>query len=409
MDLAPSPVWSSHSHLRRARSESHAERTVALARIWTAAGILLEMWLRTPAAVFPRGPALLYASGFALYSLAVWLLFRTHGAWLRWTPVWLHAGDMVWVAASPLVIRSPQVLLLAYLFVLTAAALRWRPRYLLETGGGVAFLVGVEMLIEYARAGAAHWDRFRSSTTPPISWVVLALFAAGLLWLYARREAALRGEVAARATQRAYSRVSAELHDGTLQSLYTIEYRLERLRFTTRHLSRAAIEDIKGMQTLVHEASENLRDIVHHDRPLNLGSKSFVEYVAALVVEFERDTGITVRFTCEDSNLSPPPAAAGELIRIIQEALLNVRKHSGARHVSIGCGVTRGCWRFWIDDDGHGFQFSGRRGMHELENSSQGPVVIRERVSALGGELAVESTPGRGSRLEIALPKDAFA
>ena len=46
--------------------------------------------------------------------------------------------------------------------------------------------------------------------------------------------------------------------------------------------------------------------------------------------------------------------------------------------------------------------------MVELENTTQGPFVIRERVSALGGELAVESKPGRGARLEIALPKDAF-
>jgi len=70
--------------------------------------------------------------------------------------------------------------------------------------------------------------------------------------------------------------------------------------------------------------------------------------------------------------------------------------------------VTRSCLRFWIDDDGQGFDFSGRLGMVELESTTQGPFVIRERVSALGGELAVESKPGRGARLEIALPKDAF-
>jgi signal transduction histidine kinase len=64
--------------------------------------------------------------------------------------------------------------------------------------------------------------------------------------------------------------------------------------------------------------------------------------------------------------------------------------------------------RFWIDDDGQGFDFSGRLNMIELESTSQGPFIIRERVFALGGELAVESKPGRGARLEIALPKDAF-
>ena len=70
--------------------------------------------------------------------------------------------------------------------------------------------------------------------------------------------------------------------------------------------------------------------------------------------------------------------------------------------------MTRNCLRFWIDDDGQGFDFSGRLSMAELESIAQGPFVIRERVSALGGELAVDSKPGRGARLEIDLPKEAF-
>jgi two-component system, NarL family, sensor histidine kinase UhpB len=89
--------------------------------------------------------------------------------------------------------------------------------------------------------------------------------------------------------------------------------------------------------------------------------------------------------------------------------LLNIRKHSGAHNVWIVCGVRRNRLQFCIDDDGQGFDFSGRLGMLELETSARGPFVIRERVSALGGELAVESNPGRGARLEIVLPKDALA
>jgi hypothetical protein len=84
---------------------------------------------------------------------------------------------------------------------------------------------------------------------------------------------------------------------------------------------------------------------------------------------------------------------------------VNIKKHSGARNVMIRFSSVKGCRRFLIDDDGRGFDFSGRLCMLELEATRQGPVIIRERVSTLGGELVVESTPGHGARLEIALPK----
>jgi signal transduction histidine kinase len=133
-----------------------------------------------------------------------------------------------------------------------------------------------------------------------------------------------------------------------------------------------------------------------------------VDYVTGLIAEFEQDTGISVRFQWNCGKMSPPPSSASELVRILQEALLNIRKHSGARNVSIRFDVTGNELRFRIDDDGQGFEFSGRLGMVELEHTAQGPFVIRERVSALGGEMAVVSTPGSGARLEIALPKDVF-
>jgi signal transduction histidine kinase len=147
---------------------------------------------------------------------------------------------------------------------------------------------------------------------------------------------------------------------------------------------------------------------VQQGRPLDLGRKNFVEYVGDLTADFERETGISVNFIFDGGQIAPPASVAGELVRIVQEALMNVRKHSGAKNVTIGFTVFHGRWILRIDDDGRGFDFDGRRGMTELEEQSQGPYVIRERVSTLGGELEIESRPGRGARLEIAFPKDAL-
>jgi signal transduction histidine kinase len=66
-------------------------------------------------------------------------------------------------------------------------------------------------------------------------------------------------------------------------------------------------------------------------------------------------------------------------------------------------------WPLVIEDDGSGFAFSGRLTQAELDSLGKGPVVIRERVRLIEGELTVESTPGRGSRLEVSIPQQREA
>jgi len=57
-----------------------------------------------------------------------------------------------------------------------------------------------------------------------------------------------------------------------------------------------------------------------------------------------------------------------------------------------------------ISDNGRGFDFEGRITPEELSATSKGPTIIKERVRGIGGQLSIESMPGRGSRLEIMLP-----
>jgi signal transduction histidine kinase len=63
-----------------------------------------------------------------------------------------------------------------------------------------------------------------------------------------------------------------------------------------------------------------------------------------------------------------------------------------------------GSVRLIIEDDGHGFAFAGQRSHRELEVMSAGPLVIRERVRLLRGELRIVSTPGKGARLDVTVP-----
>jgi signal transduction histidine kinase len=100
-----------------------------------------------------------------------------------------------------------------------------------------------------------------------------------------------------------------------------------------------------------------------------------------------------------------PQRVCREILRIVQEGLVNVRKHSGARHALVRLGSNEETWSLTLEDDGKGFPFEGRVGHDEMEEAGKGPMVIQERVRLISGQLTVESNPGQGTRLEVTVPR----
>ena len=95
-----------------------------------------------------------------------------------------------------------------------------------------------------------------------------------------------------------------------------------------------------------------------------------------------------------------------ELLRIVQEGRVNVRKHSGARHALVRLGSSQDRWNLTLEDDGKGFPFEGRVSQEQMEETGKGPMIIKERVRLIAGQLTVESNPGQGTRLEITVPRN---
>jgi signal transduction histidine kinase len=143
-------------------------------------------------------------------------------------------------------------------------------------------------------------------------------------------------------------------------------------------------------------------------RPVEIGPQHFLDFVAQLVERFRSDTGVDARFVSELEEVTMPATACRELVRVVQEGLVNVRKHSGARSVYVRFGAQNGLWKLVIDDDGKGFPFNGRLTLTELDDRHRGPTVIKERVRAIGGDMVIESSPGHGARLEITVPQKGY-
>ena len=215
----------------------------------------------------------------------------------------------------------------------------------------------------------------------------------------------LLGQLGLRVGAAARARVARELHDGVIQSLIGLEMEVEVWRRSAAADEPSAGERLARIQQVLRGEILDLRELMQHLKPPSIDSAQILEYLADLVGRFQQQTGIMAHFASEIDELDLSPRVCGEIARIVQEALVNVRKHSGARTVLVRVTATAGHWKFEIDDDGRGFGFAGRLTHADLEIGRKGPVVIKERVRSIGGTLAVESAPGQGARVEIWLPR----
>jgi signal transduction histidine kinase len=200
------------------------------------------------------------------------------------------------------------------------------------------------------------------------------------------------------------ARLARDLHDGTIQSLIGLEMQVDVWR-------REAVADSPDASKLTHIQNAlrtevlDLRDLIQRVKPVAIDPRHVLDHLASLVERFQRDSGITAHFISEIDELALSPHVCDEIVRIVQEALVNVRKHSGARHVLVRVGATDDEWTFEVDDDGRGFEFAGRHSQAELDVERKGPVLIKERVRSIGGRLTVDSDPGQGARVEVRLSR----
>ena len=199
------------------------------------------------------------------------------------------------------------------------------------------------------------------------------------------------------------ARVARELHDGAIQALFGIEMKLEALKRRPT-VSVEDLGEIEDVQNLVRGEVRSLRQLMQALRPIELdANEKLADVLVGVVERFRRDSGISARFVLTGDPPSLGPVAALEVVRIVQEALANARKHSRANNVLVRLSRSNGHHDLLVEDDGQGFAFEGRLSANELDARRLGPAIIKERARVLGADLAVESTPGVGARIEITL------
>jgi signal transduction histidine kinase len=203
-------------------------------------------------------------------------------------------------------------------------------------------------------------------------------------------------------TERA--KLARELHDGLLQSLIALEMEIEVLRRQTN----GAVHELRlrSVDDQLRQSISEVRDMMLSLRLSEITSTDVLRTLAELAGRLRRESGFEVRLHSSSPTIICPPRTCRHLAKIAQEALTNIRKHSGARSVTIELTQTDRTGRLTIEDDGRGLKFKGRMNLDQLEATDLGPAVIKERVRAMGGALIIDSRPGAGTRMDIEWPAD---
>ena len=200
-------------------------------------------------------------------------------------------------------------------------------------------------------------------------------------------------------------RVARDLHDGLLQSFTGVVLQLETIHSLIDKQPAEASQMITDIEGVIMADQRELRSYVEQLRPRRRIDVPFDFHsrMEELRSRFEKQWGIRVDFEIETIDPLVAKSLGPETFRIIQEAVTNSAKHGAASQVRVRLSSGDNKMRIEVVDDGAGFPFHGRMTLAAIRESGVGPSMLAERVAALNGDLAVEST-GSGARLEISVP-----
>ena len=200
------------------------------------------------------------------------------------------------------------------------------------------------------------------------------------------------------------ARFARELHDGAVQSLIAVEMQVDVVR-RQGEAGKPIGGELVRIQGLLREEVLKLRELMQQMKAIEVDKERLLGVLNDTVERFQRETGISARFVTDIEVLDMPQRVCRELLRVVQEGLVNVRKHSGARHALVRLAANDSRWNLTLEDDGKGFPFTGRLSQDQMEEAGKGPLIIKERLRLIGGQLTVESNPGQGARLEVTVPR----
>lgn len=199
-------------------------------------------------------------------------------------------------------------------------------------------------------------------------------------------------------------RLASELHDGIGQTLTALKNQISRLHIKYREeADPKLIESLAEAVELVSSALDDTRELSRLLRPAvldDLGLESALTWLARTLGQ-RTDMNITVDCDLGEQRLEPEVETL--VFRIVQESLTNVIKHAGVEQAGIQVVATDGFLRASVTDQGAGFETSAALAS-TTDPTGSGLRGMQDRVELFGGKLALRSSPGKGTVVELTVP-----
>ena len=200
------------------------------------------------------------------------------------------------------------------------------------------------------------------------------------------------------------SRLAQEVHDGPAQVLSNAIFQVEYIERVIDQDARAARTELRFLRDLLRRELGSVRTFISQLRPAVLDELGLDGAISDAVGRTTALTGlaITTELTAPPDRLSGTQQTV--VLRVLQEALQNVRKHGAASAVTVATTIEGGDWVLTVQDDGRGFDVGAvaARGRRNF-----GLQFMRERAELIGAHLEVHSRPDGGTLVKLAIPMGA--
>jgi signal transduction histidine kinase len=204
-----------------------------------------------------------------------------------------------------------------------------------------------------------------------------------------------RAEIARQEERR---RLQRDLHDGIKQELFATSMHLAAARALLPSDAGGAISSLEKAQGTARRAQSEVGAMLEQEAP-TVAPDDLYTAVSEIVRQFEAESAICVTQDVP-AHLHLPAQVDDAVVRVIQEALTNIRRHAGASAVTITASVERGELRLLVTDDGHGFP------VERCAHRGLGLTIMRERVESLRGRFSIESAEP-GTTINLAIPVES--
>ncbi|MGD8420752.1 MAG: histidine kinase [Gammaproteobacteria bacterium] len=194
------------------------------------------------------------------------------------------------------------------------------------------------------------------------------------------------------------TRMSHELHDSLAQTIASLRIQIRVIDETFHSDDEKSIwQQMERIEYTIDQANNQLRELIAHFRvPIN--EQGLVASIEETIRRTKQEAGIPIYFQCEWPPQTFSPEVELNVLRIVQECLVNVRKHAEAQVVRVLLIRRDGSNVVIIEDDGIGFDEASivSEGGRRL-----GLEIIRDRARQIGAEIDIESEPGDGTRIHL--------